>query len=208
MDEGGSRRASAFRLGAIGAAVVLGMFASYQLGLAGGALLMLVVPLALAVFVVGTLAAFHPEAGQRVPAEAIGWERFDLELERSRRHERPLALLRVAVPPPQRGQGTVDAADVRDSVRVLDAVWSDRGHVFVLMPETDRAVLGRAIGRILARLPGMSLDAMRVALYPDDGLTSGALIARLEAPDAEPRAAEVVHLAPAPVDVQQQGRTG
>jgi len=208
MDEGGSGRATALRLSAIGAAVVLGMFASYQLGLSGGTPLMLVVPLGLAVFVVGTLAALRPHAEGRALAEVIGWERFDLELERSRRHERPLALLRIAVPSQTQGRRrSVGAADVRDSVRVLDAVWSDRDHVFVLMPETDRAVLGRAIGRILARLPSIDLDAMRVALYPEDGLTSGALIARLEARDAEPRPAEVVHLAPSPVGVEQD-RTG
>jgi hypothetical protein len=209
MDEGGSSRGSALRLSAIGAAVVLGMFGSYQLGMAGGSLLLLLVPLALAVFVVGTLAALQPDAGRRSLVEAVGWERFDLELERSRRHERPMALLRISRDPRSReATGTPHAAEIREAVRILDVVWSDGAHVFVLMPETDQAALSRAIGRILARLPSIGLDGMRVALYPEDGLTSGALIARLEAPDAEPRAAEMVHLAPAPVDVAQQDRTG
>jgi hypothetical protein len=211
MDEGGSGRGGVLRVSAISAAVVLGMFAAYQLGMAGGSVLMLVVPVVLAVFVIGTLAALVPDRDRHTPADAIGWERFDLELERSRRHERPLALLRISVStgPRARRWAPPDSAEIRDAVRVLDAVWVDREHVFVLMPETNREALSRAIGRILTRLPRIDLEAMRVALYPEDGLTSGALISRLEAPEAEPQAVEVVHLPRVEDgDDEAQDRTG
>ena len=49
---------------------------------------------------------------------------------------------------------------------------------------------------------------MRVAVYPEDGLTSGALFARLEAEDAEPRPADIVHLTPATSDEDSARRLG
>lgn len=196
------------RMGAIGAGVVLGMFAAYQLALAGGALVTLTIPIALAVFVIGTLATLRPAERGAAPENIIGWERFELEFERSRRYERPLALLRISLPARPRDRQRADALEVRKAVRMLDAVWTDRDCVVVLMPETNREALARAIGRILARLPGAGLDAMRVALYPDDGITSGALVGRLDDPGAEPLPAEIVHLAPAPHNVEEQDRTG
>ena len=181
------------------------MVSAYQLGHAGGSLLALLLPIALAVFVTVTLAALRPSVGRTASSDAVGWERFHLELERSRRHERPLALLRIdgASATGDHAAPAVDPDAFREVVRVLDGI-----HVYVLMPEIDRLALGPAIGRILTRLPAIGLESMRVALYPDDGLTSGALVARLESRDAAPRAAEAVHLEPALAEVEQQGRTG
>ena len=154
MDDGRSGGGGSLRIGAIAAAAGLGMFTAYLLGLAGGTLVVLVLPLALAVFVIATLALLPPAAARHTQDDA-GRKRFDLELERSRRHERPLGLLRITVPPipGDDRRSSVDVAHVLDAVRVVDAVWVERQYVFVLMPETDRVALARALGRIVARLP-------------------------------------------------------
>ena len=192
-------RGATLRLLAMGAVVVLAMFAAYQLGLAGGQLLMLGVPLALAVFLVAALVVIPASPGGDASDDAHGWRRFELELERARRHERPMALLRI---------GDVAADSLRGALRLLDGVWVDGGHAYVVMPETDRVALARAIARITAELPYIGLDAMRGAVFPSDGLTAGALVARLDDPDSTPRRSDIVQLASPAPDVHAHHRTG
>jgi len=184
---------------AIAAAITLGMFAAYQLGMAGGALPLLVVPIGMGVLVVWAVSSLAVDWPRRARgADEAARDRFRIELERSRRHERPLSLVRIS-PTPRSGEWDVPpvgATEVREAVRTIDAVWSEHGHVYVLMPETERIALARAASRMLVRLPGLSAGDLRAAVYPEDGLTSGALFLRLESPDAEPRPADIVHLAP------------
>jgi len=93
------------------------------------------------------------------------------ELYRSRRYGRHLALL---------GAPAVDrkALDTLTfSLRMLDRVWSEGDQVYVLLPEADRA---EAEG-LLQRLAGseralLEVERARVAVFPDDALTSEALI--------------------------------
>jgi lipopolysaccharide/colanic/teichoic acid biosynthesis glycosyltransferase len=96
---------------------------------------------------------------------------LDRELERSRRHEHPLALVRLAAP-----AGEVESmhACVRALVRGVDSVWPDGNGVVVLLPESDRDDAEALLGRLRAALPG-KIGGARIACFPADGLTAGAL---------------------------------
>jgi hypothetical protein len=139
------------------------------------------------------------------------WGLARRELERSRRYGHPLALVRV-VPITARHETTAPAASsvrlgrrtragragrdaaaelvlgLRDTLRDIDAVWTDRRGVFLLLPESD-VEAGRSL---VARLRGgeqpflTAEDDVRVGAFPADGLTLDALIAAVTRPVPAP----------------------
>jgi hypothetical protein len=139
------------------------------------------------------------------------WGLARRELERSRRYGHPLALVRV-VPITARhdtaspeaspvrlgrrtrvGRAGRDAAAelvlaLRDTLRDIDAVWTDRRGVFLLLPESD-VEAGRSL---VSRLRGgeqpflTAEDDVRVGAFPADGLTLDALIAAVTRPVPAP----------------------
>jgi hypothetical protein len=138
------------------------------------------------------------------------WALARRELERSRRYGHPLALVRVvpitarheAAAPVRLGRraragragraGRDAAAELvlalRGTLRDIDAVWTDRRGVFLLLPETD-VDAGRSL---VARLRGgeqpflTAEDDVRVGAFPADGLTLEALIAAVTRPVPAP----------------------
>lgn len=182
---------------ALVAAIVLAMFASYELGMANDSLVVLVVPVVLTVVIVVALASVQaaPKRAMAPYEQPGGWERFGIELERSRRHGRPLSLLRATPPRMSGWEPDTDFDELVASVRAVDAAWIDGRHVLILMPETERAATATAIARLSARLPELREAELRLAVYPEDGITSGALVARLDDPAAAPRAADIIQLA-------------
>jgi hypothetical protein len=136
------------------------------------------------------------------------WGLARRELERSRRYGHPLALVRV-VPITARSESAAPSASsirrgrrtragraataelvlaLRDTLRDIDAVWTDRRGVFLLLPESDVAA-GRAL---VSRLRGgerpflTAEDDVRVGAFPADGLTLDALIAAVTRPVPAP----------------------
>ncbi len=137
------------------------------------------------------------------------WGLARRELERSRRYGHPLALVRV-VPISSRHETTAPASArrgrraragragrdaaaelvlaLRETLRDIDAVWTDRRGVFLLLPESDVAA-GRAL---VSRLRGgeqpflTEEDDVRVGAFPADGLTLDALIAAVTRPVPAP----------------------
>ena len=111
-----------------------------------------------------------------ITTSQAGWEDFHRELARARRHERPVAIVRLP--------GTTEDASARASaivpfVRRIDRVWAEHGDVTLVLPETDRAAAERLVDRIRARRPEAIGDAQSIAAFPVDGLTSGAIVAAL-----------------------------
>lgn len=96
---------------------------------------------------------------------------LDRELERSRRHDHPLALVRLAA---LAGEPETLLACVRAMTRGLDSVWLDGDGIVVLLPESDRDAADALLVRLRAALPG-TIGAARIACFPADGLTAGAL---------------------------------
>jgi hypothetical protein len=113
------------------------------------------------------------------PARA-GWAEFRRELRRSRRSTRPMTLMRTLSLP---GPETVadDEADARSRrlhghLRLVDRTWVDDGNVYILLPETTRAGADSLLTRLQTVAPELLPGDIRLATFPDDGLTSGALI--------------------------------
>jgi len=93
------------------------------------------------------------------------------ELYRSRRYGRHLAL--VGAPP-------VDAQALDSltfSLRMLDRVWTEGKQLYVLLPEADREEAEGLLHRLAASETAvLEVERARVAVFPDDALTSDALI--------------------------------
>jgi hypothetical protein len=136
------------------------------------------------------------------------WMLARRELERSRRYGHPLALVRIVplqpmrtrleagvdvdAPSSRRARADRAAADLvsglRETLREIDAVWTDRRGVFMLLPESD-AASGHALVRRLRSGERPLLtgeDDVRVGAFPADGLTLDAMIAAVTRPVAAP----------------------
>ena len=128
---------------------------------------------------------------RRLPAHESPWAALEREIDRSRRHGRALALLRLTWHAEGRRLGAVVDA-VRATVRSVDSVWVDHEAIFVLLPESDRAAADRLLARLGFASPGIvdTRDA-RVASFPQDGLTANALRAAVSRARPSPPALQV-----------------
>lgn len=130
------------------------------------------------VLVVGLL-VWGRDRSRDVPAEhETAWTEFRRELRRARRHRRALTLMRI---PGKNGAASTSTRDLSDRIgarlRLIDRAWVHDGSIYVMLPESSRAAASVAAERLMTLDPGLALDEVRVASFPDDGLTSGALIA-------------------------------
>lgn len=122
----------------------------------------------------------EPAAPIATPARA-GWAEFRRELRRSRRSGRPMTLLRTRDAVTPESTQAVDDLDDRsrslhDHLRLVDRTWVDDGSVYILLPETSRAAADSLVSRLVTVAPELLPGELRLATFPDDGLTSGALI--------------------------------
>jgi hypothetical protein len=146
-------------------------------------------------------AAAHATDRLAEPPAADPWLVLTREIDRCRRYSHPLALLRVTVqeepsgptslaarprregrPSRRRREPLAALADaLRDAVRSGDVAWVHGRAVFVLAPETDAFAahaMGARVGAIAATVIDAPVD-LAIAAFPEDGLTSHALRARL-----------------------------
>jgi hypothetical protein len=113
------------------------------------------------------------------------WAEFRREFRRSRRHARPLTLIRV--PGDAIRGGTLHDAvtgdrDLHDwtreltrNLRLIDRAWIDEGSVYLLLPESTRTAATVLLDRL--RDSGLHVPDVRTACFPEDGLTTGAIVA-------------------------------
>ncbi len=103
------------------------------------------------------------------------------ELERSRRHEHPLGILRIPI---MRGRdagaaGRYLALTTRRYVRAIDEVVAHGDSLYVVMPETSGENVLACWRRLVAARPAVFEGPVHVAAFPDDGVTVAALLAKL-----------------------------
>jgi hypothetical protein len=112
-------------------------------------------------------------------------EELWMELSRSRRYGRPFCLIRIPCPPTMKGRSQELALALCSILRAVDRVWSDGADIYVLLPECGRAngqrMLTRNRNLLLELLSEKELSQAACAAFPEDALTSGALLRALHA---------------------------
>jgi len=166
------------------------------LGLIVGAIIGNLFPGALALIVLFVVVAvvtfFDPGPDRQAVAPPVSQNRLaglGREFERGRRHQRPFAVLRIVSSSPPNGRrgrrrgisATPWYAGLWRYLRVLDQVWEDDGAILVVLPETDRATAQTVVERLRKAIPEIGREhAISLAVFPDDGVTLGALLGALE----------------------------
>jgi hypothetical protein len=62
------------------------------------------------------------------------------------------------------------------SLRLTDRAWRDGSDVIVLLPEAGRTTAVDLAARLADLAPGRFTSTVGIAVFPEDGLTSGALV--------------------------------
>jgi hypothetical protein len=116
--------------------------------------------------------------GAAVDDSARGWAEFHRELARARRFESPFALIRFTL------GGTPDEATlhaVRDEIargaRRIDRLWVDDDDILALLPASTEIATQVMLARARSAVPALASIEPSLALFPEHGITSGALIA-------------------------------
>lgn len=166
----------------------------------GGVVLALVGVWLWLVFASGALAtavAFslvRPTAGNATTSLArhaeTGWGYLRTELARSRRHDRRFAVVGVpddlwaphgASPDEKAGLGLALASNVQELIRRPDRAWVDGTRLHLLLTDCDRQKGLAFLSRARSAMPQLFADErVKLVVFPDDGITSGALLAGLE----------------------------
>jgi hypothetical protein len=107
-----------------------------------------------------------------------GWAEFRREMRRARRGVKALTILRVPFSRPldESSLGARSEA-VAAHLRLVDRTWVDDGSIYVLLPESPRPAADALLTRVRSVAPDLLPPDIRIATFPDDGLTSGAIIA-------------------------------
>ena len=152
------------------------------LGLASG-LGLVVALLALGALLLLFLTAPVSSSASAVSADEASWIEFRRELRRARRGGQPLTMIRI-VADELPGDGPDGPSDLGTRarrlglhLRLVDRIWVDDASIFVLLPDTSRSAADALIGRIRAASPSQLPAHIRIATFPENGLTSGALVA-------------------------------
>jgi hypothetical protein len=127
------------------------------------------------------------------------WDVLRRELDRARRYGRPLILLQIAphadaagAPPDdphyrrrrarfrRAGQDGDGVSYLRTHLRTGDEVWRVHERIFVMLPEANYDCAAGLVERLKTRAPHLfGATDLRIAAFPEDGLTAGALLASL-----------------------------
>jgi hypothetical protein len=122
-------------------------------------------------------------APPEMPAPAVstaeaGWAEFRREMRRSRRGVKALTIVRI----PMADDASEDELEARSEklaahLRLVDRTWVDDGSIYILLPESPKPAAESLFARVRAEAPALVPADVRTATFPDDGLTSGAIIA-------------------------------
>jgi hypothetical protein len=119
---------------------------------------------------------------RRVDPPADFLAALEREIARSRRYERPLAVLRMATEPAEAD------SPFGPALRDEDRAWRQDHVLFVLLPETDRLGAEICATRLQRQLGDGVLEATAVC-FPTDALTARGLLAALDHSDRDERGA-------------------
>lgn len=167
-------------------AAVAGLVAGQLLGEPGSELLVIVLVLAVGLCCGAVWLVAQPGADALT---ATAHDAFRAELDRARRHRRTFAMARLELAASPDGATIAEGDDgiaiatvqlIGASLRITDRAWLEDGDAVILLPESDRATAESFAERLRAAAPGRFTDRLAFAAFPDDGLTSNALLDALE----------------------------
>lgn len=134
----------------------------------------------------------HAGDGASAPPAAgpLQLDALDHELERARRYERRFCILRLPVDHESSDAHLAEqgSSDFFASLRSIDVAWIDDDGVTILLPEVGRSEGETCVRRLHELAPGLAGDA-RLAVFPEDGLTRGALLEALASSPSTARSA-------------------
>jgi hypothetical protein len=167
-------------LAALVTALVWQEIAAWPLYVAAGALG--------ALFLVGALRGRTvTDMGALIRQSEAGWAALHAELARSRRHDRRFAILTIPKSVWSAPDGTAEdgieaglraATDVYALLRRPDRAWTDGSSLHVLLTDCDRQQAWVFLQRARLGMPQLFADeGVRLAIFPEDGITLGALLA-------------------------------
>ena len=186
-DTRSKRRIGALLLGLL--AVLAGFVAGRLFDQPGLGVVLAAVAAVAAVALAGGAALLAGSSGA-VSRTADGRAAFQMELDRARRHRRTFAMARLELAAAEpAGSGSTEISRgtsagtiglIAASLRITDRVWLDDGDAVVLLPESDRSTAEAFAERLRSATPNLFSPRWAIAAFPDDGLTSGALLDALE----------------------------
>lgn len=103
---------------------------------------------------------------------------LDVELERARRHEHPLTIIRVVVAPSPSGDRPMAVRPV--VARRTDLCFDVGSASYLIAPETDVRESVAIRQRIMTALGGAQKFRVSAVTFPDDGISSGSLLGELD----------------------------
>jgi len=119
-----------------------------------------------------------------------GWGYLRTELARSRRYDRRFTVVgipvelwgpKAATDDEKANLGLEVAGDVQRLVRRPDRAWVDESRLYLLLTDCNRQQGLAFLARARVEMPQLFGDERtRLAVFPDDGITSGALLASLD----------------------------
>jgi hypothetical protein len=136
-------------------------------------------------------------AGSVMRQVEAGWTALQTELARSRRHDRRFAIVGIpelawtaaAAAPAERGFAAASAATtVQGLIRRPDRAWADGSMLYVLLTDCDADQAATFMQRARAAMPQLFTNAgVKLVVFPDDGITLGALLSGLRPEPADER---------------------
>jgi len=116
-------------------------------------------------------------SGAAIDDAAAGWAEFHRELARARRFDGQFAIVRFSFDgPPDADTLVAVRNEIASSARRIDRQWIDGHHILLLLPEATQAAAEAVLTRLCARVPAALAIDPGVAMFPEHGITSGALI--------------------------------
>ena len=116
-------------------------------------------------------------SGAAMDDAAGGWAEFHRELARARRLDQPFAIARFDLPAGSEAAAIGELLEgIAAAVRRIDRAWLDDDHVLLLLPGAARPTANAALARIRVEVPMAADLTPGMAVFPEDGVTSGALV--------------------------------
>lgn len=133
------------------------------------------------------LVSLQRERGREQRAELAAFRSsLRAELERSRRYDRSFILMRAPLPASNAAHRHTVIDGLRAMLRGSDLLCVADRHLYLLVPEAERAAGELLVARIRESLgEGVTSTELMMVAFPQDGLTLGALLASLRGGTAE-----------------------